>query len=426
MMLAVLALTVLSAPPAAALQEEGVRWARVSAETTAARAFYDARAAEVAKLAKGTPLRVVAEMTPWVRVEAPAGYDTWIHGDYADFRGVEGKPANARVRVRPLPSTGSESHPMGHYPADGVLLRIGSDGDWVQVRAPESVSAWVLAADLSIVDAEPEGWEADWKDWAKRRAPRTQAPPPAEEVVPPAEPVGEAPPQGGTPAGEPGAREAAPVSAAGAGAGDPAEAAAVAPLPDAAAIAEDPRAAMAVVQERLDVLYKRMAADREHWDRPLLDGLEAAASEIVWRTQDARTLDLGRAALRRIDVLRRAYLDALGRQVRQAEGRGDEEVAALLARRLQRATAPPPAAEAPPVVVGMVVFRAEPHSGRPWAVERLGYSATVHCYDGRYRLEDYRDREVVLRGAWRVEGEGEQQRRVFAVESLRVLPRIGG
>ena len=427
-MLAILTLVSLTATPVAPLQAEEVRWARVTAANTTAHAQYDSRAASVGAFAKGTPLRVVGEMTPWVKVEVPGGYDTWIHAEYVVFDGIEGRPVNDRTRVRPLPSTTAESYPMGHYATSDVLVRLGADGDWVKVRAPERISAWVLAADLTIVDREPEGWAKDWQDWAKRRAPVGVAPPRGKDPRESAEEVESESAEEAPVAGEEAPVVGGPVPAAGSAAGSAAEASATAvlALPDAEAIAEDPRAAMASVRERLDALYKRMVADREHWDRPTLDALEAAAGEIVWHTDDARTLDQGRAALRRIDVLRRAYLDALGRQVRNAEKRGDDEVAALLKQRLDKASMPLPVAAAPQVVLGLVAFRPEPNSGRPYVVERLGYAAKVHSFDGRYALADYRDREVVLRGAWKVEGQGEQAQRVFAITALRVLPRIDG
>jgi hypothetical protein len=425
-MLAILTLVSLTATPVTPPQAEEVRWARVSAATTTAHAQYDSRAVSVGEFAKGTPMRVVGEMTPWVKVQVPGGYDTWIHGDYVVFDGVNGRPINDRTRVRPLPSTTGESFPMGHYATGDVLVRLAADGDWIKVRAPERISAWVKTADLTIVDSEPEGWTRDWQDWAKRRTPVGVAPPRGED---PREGVGEdpsEPSEGGPVAGQEAPVAGGPVPAAGDAAGSAAEASASgAPaLPDAEAIAEDPRAAMVRVRQRLDALYKRMVADREHWDRPTLDALEAAAGEIVWHTEDARTLDQGRAALRRVDVLRRAYLDALGRQVRNAEKRGDEEVAALLKQRLDTASMPLSVAAAPQVVLGLVAFRPEPNAGRPYVVERLGYEAKVHSFDGRYALADYRDREVVLRGTWKVEGQGEQAYRVFAITALRVLPRI--
>lgn len=407
--------------------QDPVRYGRVSVEKCLLHSYFDDKTASVGEFEQGMPVRVVGEMVPWLQVEVPGGLDLWIHVDYVSFDGAIGHSTNDRVRARPIPSTGSTSHPLGHFKKAEDLVRVGAAEDWAQVRSPERLAGWLKADQVKLVSVKPKGWDTDWADWAKRRAPTPVVPKAEGEdesegpavVVPPVEPVD-------VPIGEP--ADAGPV---GAGTAEAQDASATsAPkaedlLPTPAEIATDPAATVGQIEEQLNEVYRQMVADREYWDREMLDALEFSIGHLLWNAKEDELLNRGRRGLRRIDVLRRSYLDALGRQVRAAETRNDDEVAMLLRRRLNLATAPAPA-QGDVLVVGVVEYQAGPHEGRPFRVERLGYRATVHSFDGRYSLKDYRAREVVLLGTWRDEPslDDEESLRVLDIRQLRVMPKL--
>jgi len=407
--------------------QDPVRYGRVSVEDCRLHSYYDDKTASVGEFEKGMPVRVVGETVPWLQVEVPGGLDLWIHVDYVSFVGAIGHSTNDRVRARPIPSTGSSSHPLGHFKKAEDLVRVGAAEDWVQVRSPERLAGWLKADQVTLVSVKPKNWDADWASWAKRRAPTPVVPKvegtgeseaPA-VVVPPGESID-------VPIGEPDA--AGPVVAGAAAAQEASATTAPTPedlLPTPAEIATDPAAAVDQIEEQLNVIYRQMVADREYWDREMLDALEFSIGHLLWNAEEDELLNRGRRGLRRIDVLRRSYLDALGRQVRAAETRNDDEVAVLLRRRLNLATAPVPA-QGDVLVVGVVEYEAGPHEGRPFRVERLGYRASVHSFDGRYSLKDYRAREVVLLGTWRDEPskEGGESLRVLDIRQLRVMPKL--
>ena len=55
------------------------KYAEVISENAAIHAFYDAKSAVVYEAVKGMPLKVVAEVYPWSKVQIPGGFDLWVY-----------------------------------------------------------------------------------------------------------------------------------------------------------------------------------------------------------------------------------------------------------------------------------------------------------------------------------------------------------
>jgi len=424
-MIAALALC-LAPAPALPAQESAPRPARTSAERVEARAFFDARSPVVASFASGTPLRVLEVKTPWARVQAPGGFDLWVHGDFVKWQGSDGTISSGRVNARPLPSdNGQTSAPLGRFDQGDAVIRTGHEGAWFRVRAPERISAWVKLEEIEILGSQPEGWDESWSKAAAARAPVREEPP---------APLPQPAPAATTGGATVGATGGAAVGAAGAGAAGPAPAAAKdkpAAAPAAAKRAEGSFPAAQIAKEParwLDLAQRDLAAFRaellnsyDAWQDLRAQELEAAFSNVLWHGSLTADLDGARRGLSGLDALRRSYADWLTGQRNRSAQAGDTLSAAHLDGRiasLQKSWGCEAGGAA--LLAGWVEFRPAVNENRPYAVVRSGEAFLVHDFSDRWHLADFAGREIVVRGTWQ-EDEKAPGKRVLAITELRVL-----
>ncbi len=193
------ALLLLPLPGAAAQEPPAGEPARIAAGGAEVRAFPKDTVVVVERLEPGTPVRILEERPPWARVAVPGGLPAWIHGDYFEFReNGRGRVRGTHVRIRPLPSTASESHPLGQYRDGAELQVLGRDGDWVRVLAPESAGGWVLLVQLQRGAGEGLSWEeaaarrrGAWRTRGRQEEARARAAVRHAEAPPPAPPLPE-------------------------------------------------------------------------------------------------------------------------------------------------------------------------------------------------------------------------------------------
>lgn len=411
----------LSLLPVAIPAQAELPFAEVATDDVSLHAFYDSKAAKVLELEKGMPLKVVTELAPWSKVRVPGGLDVWVHKDYVIWKGGVGHITGRRVRIRPMPSTDASSTPLGHFQKDDEVLYLDQDGDWFQVRAPETVSAWILTKHLATPTRDQATWEKQWKAAASERYVQPEV---VEEVV-------EVDSTGGVETAEvdPEAVTEVVETAEGGGAVEEAEAAApvvaVAPLFRSVEVAKDPEAMRLKASERLEQLGNAVTRDNAAWDRKRLDNLEMVFGNVIWHSTNLESIEAARGSLTRIDGLRRFYYSGLAADIRRALAADDKETASLLEAKLAKEKKPSvQEGEGTSVAIGWVEYKPSVHANMPFRLSRGGQELPMHSFDGHQDLKEFVGREIVVRGVWREE-KNLQAGRVLAITELRVLPPRG-
>lgn len=414
-MIAALALLLVPAAPLAQ-QDSAPRPARVAVARLEAHAFFDARSPVVATFEQGVPLRVLEVKTPWARVQAPGGFELWVHGEFVSWKGADGVITAGNVNARPLPSSDPPSSPLGRFDKGDAVVRTGHDGSWIRVRAPERISAWVKVDEIEILGSQPAGWEAAWSAAAAARAPVREEPP-APVPVPEPSTQNPAPPQPAAGTATPTTPRPQPDATA-----SPAAAKRDAGSFPAAQIAKEPSRWLVLAHRELAVFRSQLADSYNSWQDARAQDLEAAFTNVLWHGTVAADLDGARRGLSGLDALRRSYADWLTSQRAQSAQAGDPAAAARIGGRLATLQSGWGSdGEGAALLYGWVEFRPNVNENRPYAVVRSGEAILVHDFTDRWHFADYAGREVVVRGAWREE-EGAPGNRVLAVTELRVLP----
>ncbi|MDA0667966.1 MAG: SH3 domain-containing protein [Planctomycetota bacterium] len=399
-------------------QHGDLPYAEIASEKAILFAFYDKKSAQVLVLEQGMPVQVVTEYTPWTKVRVPGGLNVWVHKDYVVWEGGVGSITSSRVRIRPRPSTDASSTPLGHFQKDDQVLLLSKKDDWFEVRAPETVSAWVLTSELRMPQRDAASWK---RIWAEHKSARSVEPvvleddvdPSVEEVVS-ADPVKNV---GG---------EAVEASSGGvASAAD-----AVSPESEkekwtlfrSVDVAKEPELQRLNAVKSLEALASAVTSDNMAWDRRRLDNLEMVFGHVIWHSTDLQSTNQARRSLTRIDGLRRFYFSALAADVRRAMAAKQVDEAARLDKML--------AAEKKPVVyegegssveIGWVEYRPSVNANMPYCLVRGGRELPMHSFDGNQDLKEFVNRELVVRGIWRNE-KSLAAGRVLAITELRVLP----
>lgn len=116
-------------------------------------------------------LEVYGERAGYLSVDAPAGLDVWVYGQYLRATQVPGivEVTGDGVFMRPLPKSDESSYPLQQQLHKGDRLAVVGRGDpkkalsedWVRVVSPPGTHAWVVADDTSPIDAK-EDVHAEW------------------------------------------------------------------------------------------------------------------------------------------------------------------------------------------------------------------------------------------------------------------------
>jgi len=422
-------------PAAALTAQEQPRRAMIAKEGVKLHAFYDPRAAVVLETPADLPVEIVGELVPWSKVRVPGGLDVWVHQDYVTFDAEgTGTISRGNVNIRPRPSTGSDSHPLGHFDRESPVYRLQVDGDWVQVRCSEKVGVWVESRHLSFPELDEAAWTQKWQAVVDHRAPDILGSEPAPVAEPPSTEV--------TVAGELDSESPGQESEAGVTGEDASVVEANLPATpsfrlEEAEIATDPaqaRAAAALELERFATLVTRADAN---WDRARADTLEDIYGKVLWHSSDPVQMDLTRADLARLDGLRRFYLGSLEARQRAAQAAGRTSVAEVLRQKLHTEKAPYLGdGQSSVALVGWVVREATTSGQASIRLQRGKAIMPLEDKEGLHDLPALRGREVVVRGVWETRprqvapdaqlaqaiGAESDSMMVFVVRELRVLP----
>lgn len=124
-------------------------------------------------LAPGTDLRLLGRLGKWYRVQIPDKLGLWVSSQYVDLPAGDTFPATGTLKadkVRLRADGNLKAPSLKELPKGEVVEVIGRTGDWLRVKAPPDVTAWVYGEYVEVqgtVNALPP------------------APKPPEEVKPP-------------------------------------------------------------------------------------------------------------------------------------------------------------------------------------------------------------------------------------------------
>ena len=121
---------------------------RVGSQGAKAYPFHRETLPTLGEMPPDTPVQVRLQNNDWLYVLRPGGFEMWIYGRYVDGDSGPGTVNESNVRARPLPSTASNSYPLGTFNRGELVEVLEVSGEWKKVRAPERLGAWVRAKDV--------------------------------------------------------------------------------------------------------------------------------------------------------------------------------------------------------------------------------------------------------------------------------------
>jgi SH3-like domain-containing protein len=390
-----------------ALQSSGdFRYATVSVDSADIHAFYDAKSVVVYTATKDMPLKVVADMYPWSKVQIPGGYDLWVYKSLTtldEFTGLF-HVNGSRTRSRPLPSTASNSYPLGVFPLAAELIPLVVEEEWIKVRAPESISAWVLSSAITKTDKD---LSSAWSGYSAERAAVSVIEVIVEETV---------------------TETSEPQNPSGADSELTSVFAVAETAPplisdfDEAAIAVTPQDFFKVAMPALEQLADAVAKDYQAYDFEFVSLIETQLGYVLWHTSDVEHIASSRAALAKLDGMRSYYISRIASQLIDTplaqQGKLNPKLRALRDRAMfSRDTS----IDSTGIIVGWIEFKPRAQATYPFEIVRGKSNYLVQSFDSHYKLRDFANRQVIVRGTWR-ETNAADHKPVFAISELRIMP----
>jgi hypothetical protein len=118
----------------------------------------DKTSLEVGSVQGKTLLEVYAERAGYLSVDAPAGFEVWVFGEYVRPTQLAGtiEVTGDTVLMRPLPKSDPSAYPLEQRLHKGDRVKVVGradpkkplDKDWVRIVTPPGTRAWVLASDV--------------------------------------------------------------------------------------------------------------------------------------------------------------------------------------------------------------------------------------------------------------------------------------
>ncbi len=120
-------------------------------------------------LSGDTPVEIIKRTNDWAKITLPDGLKLWIYKKYIRINGNMGIVSGTNVRARPHPSTKPDtSPPVGKFRKGDNLKVIDHQGNWVRVRAPMHLGAWVSISNLLLYRDSKENRNTQWQEMVAR------------------------------------------------------------------------------------------------------------------------------------------------------------------------------------------------------------------------------------------------------------------
>ncbi len=131
----------------------------------------DKTSLEIGSVTGKTLLEVYGERAGYLSVDAPAGFEVWVFGEYVKTTPLAGtvEITGDTVFMRPVPKSDPSAYPLEQRLHMGDRVHVVGrsdpkkplDKDWVRIVSPPGTRAWVLASDTTAVDPKEDA-QAAW------------------------------------------------------------------------------------------------------------------------------------------------------------------------------------------------------------------------------------------------------------------------
>jgi hypothetical protein len=277
------------------------------------------------------------------------------------------------------------------FPREADLVPLFIEEDWIKVRAPESMSAWVLSAEIKPTDANLDDV---WQQHVIQR----QAVSVVEVIVE-----------------EPILVDAVPV-----------EASSIV-VPDLSSFGEseiaiDPESFFKIAMPQLEALGDQVVVDYQDYDFELVSLLETQLAYVLWHTSSGEHIESARSAIAKLDGMRSYYLSRINNQIIDTPLARQGKLNPKLRKLRNRAMFSRDTTEGTTdIVVGWVEFKPRARATYPFEVSRAKNNYLVQSIDSHYKLRDFENRQVIMRGTWR-STQGAEGKPLFAISEMRIMP----
>ncbi len=116
----------------------------------------------ISLLDKDIPVKVIGSKDGWIMIKSPTGLDVWVYGKFVKESGDRAEINEDRVRIRSLPSTGTDSDVLGLLDKGAQVQVISRKGDWTRLHVLHSVAGWVESGRATDPGATTPAWQERW------------------------------------------------------------------------------------------------------------------------------------------------------------------------------------------------------------------------------------------------------------------------
>lgn len=126
--------------------------------------YFNRHSSILQSLQSGSLVRVLDQNSGWFRVEVPGGVPIWIPRDSIGLEGDVSIINRPGVAARPDPLDSPENKPLGVLQRGDQVVILERRKEWVKVQAPQHISGWVEAINITEIDSDEDEMEGPWQD----------------------------------------------------------------------------------------------------------------------------------------------------------------------------------------------------------------------------------------------------------------------
>lgn len=119
--------------------------------------------ASLGTLPAGTAVRLLRSSDGWAEISASRAVQVWIYGKFVSSNSGVGTITGSGVRLRSVPSTGSDSVVLGEAKSGQRVRVLATQDAWKKVEAPSDIKVWIPSNRLELA-TDRGNWSRDWQD----------------------------------------------------------------------------------------------------------------------------------------------------------------------------------------------------------------------------------------------------------------------